>query len=335
MDKQLKSAIVGCGGIAQVHAEALKNLNLSKLTAFADIKPERCLAMAQKYGGNPYKSLEEMLCKEEIDVLHICTPHYLHVPMAALALKKGLHVFMEKPPAISRKEFDFLKACDGIEHLGICFQNRYNQSVQYLKKLLSENTYGKALGARAFVTWFRDKAYYTESGWRGALATEGGGALINQSIHTLDLLVYLLGTPIQVEASVSNHHLKGVIEVEDTVEAYIDFGDQQAIFYATTAFSDNSPVMVEIVCEQATIRMEETEVTIFHKDEKKEQFSFQRTATVGKNYWGAGHEACIGDFYHCILSGEKFPIQLADIERTAKLMYGIYQSAAEHQTVTL
>lgn len=335
MNKELKSAIVGCGGIAQVHAEALQNLGFSKLTAFADIRPERAQAMAQKYGGNAYKSLEEMLVKEDFDVLHICTPHYLHVPMALMGLKKGLYVFMEKPPAMTREEFAELKASDGIERLGICFQNRYNQSVQYLRKLLSDNTYGKPLGARAFVTWFRDSSYYTESGWRGSLATEGGGALINQSIHTLDLLVYLLGTPHQVEASTANHHLKGVIEVEDTLEAYIDFGEKQASFYVTTAFCANSPVMLEIVCEEATIRMEETEVTIFLKDGSKEQLSFKKSSTVGKDYWGAGHEACIGNFYRCIGSDERFPVMVSDIEETANLMYGIYQSAAEHRVISL
>ena len=138
--------------------------------------------------------------------------------MARLAAEKGIHVFTEKPPVMDRAQWADFQA---LEHapvrVGVCFQNRYNASVQLLRRLLDSGRPGKLLGARAFVTWKREAPYYTESGWRGSLATEGGGVLINQSIHTMDLLVQFLGRPRQVEASIANHHLKGVKDVEDTM----------------------------------------------------------------------------------------------------------------------
>ncbi len=177
----LRSAIVGCGGIAQVHARALSEMPEAELTAFADIIPERAEAMAEKYGGRAYSSLDGLLDHEKIDVLHICTPHYLHTPMARQAAELGINVFTEKPPVIDRQQWAEFKRLGDKVRVGICFQNRYNGSTRALKDLLSTGEAGKVLGSRGFVTWRRDAPYYTESGWRGALSTEGGGALTKPS----------------------------------------------------------------------------------------------------------------------------------------------------------
>ena len=180
-----------------------------------------------------YASLEEMLENEQVDVLHICTPHYLHTPMAVYALEKGVHVFTEKPPAISRDQFATLKAAAKENHarLGICFQNRYNESTKAMEEILASGENGKIVGARAFVSWMRTKEYYAESDWRGKWETEGGGCLINQSVHTLDLLnLFMGGQPVETQAHMMNYHLKDVIEVEDTVSAYIRYPDAAACF---------------------------------------------------------------------------------------------------------
>ena len=221
--------------------------------------------------------------------------------------------------------------------VGVCFQNRYNASVQLLRRLLDSGRPGKLLGARAFVTWKREAPYYTESGWRGSLATEGGGVLINQSIHTMDLLVRFLGRPRQVEASIANHHLKGVIEVEDTMEAYLDFGGPTALFYATTAYCANSPVLVELVCEHATLRMEEREVTVTWADGETQRHSFPEAqpAAQGKAYWGSSHGLCISDFYHSLRTGAPFPNDIPGIRDTAELMLATYESARQNRVVTL
>lgn len=336
---KLKCAIVGCGGIAQVHAAVLSEQETAELAAFADSKPERAQALAEKYGGCAYPSLEELLEKETIDVLHVCTPHCLHTPMIKLAAERGIHVFSEKPPVINEEQFE--KLCKLNEaakvRIGFCFQNRYNPSVQLLKELLRSGRAGAVLGARAFVTWHRDAPYYTESGWRGSLKTEGGGVLINQSIHTMDLLVQFLGRADRVDASMANHHLKGVIEVEDALEARIDFGGRPAVFFATTGHCEDSPVLLELVCENAVLRVEDHEVTVRWKDGTKErrELAAPVSPATGKPYWGASHGACIADFYHAVLTGEPFPNDIPGVADTAALMLGTYRSAREGKEIVL
>ncbi len=334
----MRSAIVGCGGIAQVHAKVLDALPEAALCGFADIKKERADRMAEQYGGRAYENLEEMLEKEQPEVLHICTPHYLHVPMAELALEKGIHVLMEKPPAISAEQLADIKkitALNSSVQLGICFQNRYNKNTVKALRLMREGKTGAVLGARAFVTWKRGEKYYTESGWRGSLATEGGGVLINQAIHTLDLLGYFLGDPVSVEANICNHHLKGIIEVEDTAEAYIRFKNQNASFYATTAYCTDAPVFIELVCENMTLQLEANELVCRYPNGEKESIRFQKEDFLGKDYWGEGHMALVKDFYQCLLSGRHFAIDIDEASRALNLMLGIYRSSETKTAVAL
>ncbi len=334
---KLRCAIVGCGGIAQVHAAVLHAQETAELAAFADIRPERAAALAKQYGGNAYASLEELLDHEEIQVLHICTPHVFHTPMAKLAAERGIHVFTEKPPVINEAQWEEFQALQDRVRVGICFQNRYNPEIRLLRELLTSGKPGSILGARAFVTWKREAPYYTDSGWRGALATEGGGVLINQSIHTLDLLVQFLGRADRVDASMANHHLKGVIEVEDVLEARIGFGGRPAVFFATTGHCEDSPVLLELVCENAVLRVEDHEVTVRWKDGSKErrELAAPVSPATGKPYWGASHGACIADFYHAVLTGEPFPNDIPGVADTAALMLGAYRSAREGKEIVL
>ena len=333
----IRAAIVGCGVIAEVHAECLTRMDNCSMVAFADIKQERAERFAERFGGKAYTDYQEMLEKERPDVMHICTPHYLHVPMAIAALNARVNVFMEKPPVISHKQLEELKAAEAQARgkLGFCFQNRYNACVCKAKELIDSGAAGKVLGARGLVTWHRDASYYSESGWRGSLETEGGGVLINQSIHTLDLLHYMLGKPLAAEASMSNHHLKGVIEVEDTMEAYVQFEQGTASFYATTAYCADVPPLIEIACENMRIRMEDPKLTIYHKDGRVETPDLCRLPALGKSYYGGGHMSCIGDFYDCVENGSHFPQELSDMEDSIRLLLAVYESARTGKVVEL
>ena len=326
--ENFRVGVVGCGGIAQVHGTVLQHLEGVELVGCADIKPERAQAFAETYGGRAYSSMEELLEHEQLDAVHLCTPHYLHTPMAKLAASRGLHVFTEKPPVMTWEQWaEFRQLEQAPTRVGVCFQNRYNPSVQLLREVLASGKAGKVLGARAFVTWHREAPYYTESGWRGSLQTEGGGVLINQSIHTLDLLGQFLGRATQAEASMMNHHLKGVIEVEDMMEAYIRYENAAACFYATTAYTEDAPPLIEISCENVVIRIEELDVTLLWRDGRREKPEIDRKKALGKSYWGTGHLDCISDFYRCLRTGERFAQDLDGVRDTVRLMLGAYESA--------
>lgn len=335
----MRVGIVGCGNIGDVHANILKNMQQVQIGAFVDINLERALKYAKMYGSKDtrcYKSLSEMLRKEKIDVLHICTPHYLHVPMAKEAFKQKVHVFMEKPPAISKEEFIGLKKAkqQSGKELGICFQNRYNESTEKASEILESKILGKIQGARAFVTWNRQAGYYESGNWRGKWDTEGGGVLINQAIHTLDLLTYFLGKPEYVEASMENHHLKQLIEVEDTIEAYITFASGIACFYATSAFVEDSPILLELVCENGKIRIEGNCLEVTEGAWPKQTYDFTRKTKWGnKQYWGNSHQMCIQDFYHSLESEQEYRNNLESVEDTFYLVMDIYEQCKNRKKV--
>lgn len=325
----IKVGIVGCGSIAKTHAWALSQLPFVKMTAFADVYEDRAQSFSDSYTkgqASVFDNLTDMLINEKPDVLHICTPHYLHVPMALEALKRGVSVFSEKPPAINMEQFDELcelaKTSDAT--MGFCFQNRYNKTISKANDILSGNTLGAITGARAFVTWRRDENYY-ETDWKGKLNTEGGGALINQSIHTLDLILQFLGKPNHVEAGISNHHLKEKIEVEDTVEAWMTFeGGKRACFYASTAYATDAPVILEIQCEKGSITIIDKTLMINKQGCGPEIITVDEGQGVGKSYWGNGHLTCIRDYYECMQNGSKFRNDCDGVRTTMETMMRIY-----------
>lgn len=340
----LKAAIAGCGSIAQVHAACLDRQKGVKLAAVCDIREERAQGLGEQYGAKVYTSFEKMLMEEDFQVLHICTPHYLHVPMAEAALAKGLHVFMEKPPAMTYEEYTRLKeAEDRAEgQLGLCFQNRYNPGTLQAKKLMEQGIPGKVIGGRALVSWSRNKEYYTESGWRGSLKTEGGGVLINQAVHSLDLLTLFLGKPVKADAVMANHHLKDIIEVEDMMEAFIRYENGvEGCFYATTAYCTNMPPIIELHCENMNLRIEEMRAACFDFEGREltgENFPMTRTEQkegMGKSYWGAGHLDCITDYYRALKEGKKIPIGIPQVRDTIDLMLAVYESARTGNEIEL
>lgn len=316
--------IVGCGGIAQVHSAVLNLLDETQLIACADIRLDRAQDMAEKYQCHAYESLDAMLENEQLDAVHICVPHYLHVPMALQIAEKGIAVFMEKPPLITREQWPMLEKAAELATLGVCFQNRFNPNVQKAKQLIENGSYGKIKGARAVVTWRRDSSYYVDSGWRGKWATEGGGVLMNQTIHTLDLLIYLLGKADTVNARMSNHHLQGIIEVEDTVDAYLTLQGKPVLFYATTAYVQDSSVLMEIALENATLRLEDDALEIRTR-EGIQRITFDLPKFLGKSYWGTGHQICITEFYHCMQEKRPFLNRLDAIRDTAETVLQIYE----------
>ncbi|MCR5279883.1 MAG: Gfo/Idh/MocA family oxidoreductase [Lachnospiraceae bacterium] len=326
--QQLKAGIIGCGSISEVHAGVLSKMKKAALTVLCDTDEAKAKARRDMHPECDIKIYTDWkeLIDSDVDVFHICTPHYLHAPMAAELLKAGKAVFLEKPCAISEEQFEVLKAADR-EHpgkLGICFQNRYNETTEIADRVIKEGKIGNVIGARGFVTWKRDEDYYTKDPWKGYMETSGGGALINQSIHTLDLVLRYLGEPVSVKASLSNHHLPGWIEVEDTVDAVMEFkGGARACFYASNGYSCDAPVIIEIQGDKGRLTINANTV-LLNTESGDELLTTKGLPGFVKDYWGRGHQACIEDFYDCLITGREFPVNLASAENSFKTMMEIY-----------
>lgn len=327
MDK-LKSAVVGCGSVSRRHFETIINNSNSELVAVCDIVPEKADKKAAEYNVKAFYDFDKMLKNAQFDVLHICTPHYLHAPMAIMAMNKGIHVLCEKPLAIFYN--DAVEMCECAKknnvYLGTCFQNRYNDSSVYIKNMLLSGEMGAVTGAKGFVTWDRDEEYYSDD-WHGTLEKEGGGVVINQSIHTLDLIQWLVGADMtDIKSSISQKRLAGKVETEDTTDALITFENGvQALFYATLCYNANSPVFIEILCEKGKIVMYD-DLAIIKKGEEKRTVTFEH-AKGEKGYWGNSHGRLIADFYDCIINRTSFSVDGVSGIKAVKIVDNLYKNA--------
>lgn len=305
--KKLQSAIIGCGNIYANHANSLLNSDFGELVAVVDIDEEKAKTAAAKYNCKHYTNYKEMLKDDSIDVVHICTPHYLHSTMAIDCMRAGKHVLTEKPMDINtERTLEMIKAKNEYgKFLGVSFQNRYNDTSIEVKRIIEEGSLGKVKGIKAIITWNRNKDYYLSGEWRGKWETEGGGTLINQSIHTLDLMQWFCGEIESIKGSADIRVLNGVIEVEDTADATIRFKNgAMGIFYATNCYTADSPVQVEIHLEKGFLRIEDSELYLIEKGVKTLLCYDKAPDSSGKSYWGAGHKKLIRKFYECILNDD-------------------------------
>ena len=319
MAKTFKVGVVGCGTISYVHLTSLIHTEGVKITALCDIRPERAETAAREYARDAkiYVDFSEMLEKEELDAVHILTPHYLHAKMTIEALSHGVNVLLEKPMCISLSEISEMTEAEkcSTARASVCFQNRFNDSYLYAKDLIQKS--GELFSAYATVFWYRDKNYYLESDWRGKYATEGGGAMINQAIHTLDILTSLLGRPISVTGTVSNHHLKDVIEVEDTAEGLVEFeSGSRANFYVTTAAAATDSISVVLKSKSYRIDIRSSELFV-----NGEKIHFPKEESfIGKEYYGTRHPKLIKEFYRAIETGCDMPVSLESAASVIRLI---------------
>ncbi len=317
--------LIGCGGISTVHAPVLGELDNTELVACSDIIPGR----AERYGCTAYADWQDMLEKEKLDAVHICTPHYLHPVMVSEAARRGIAVFTEKPPAINNAGWETVKQAAKSVPVGICFQNRYHPHIRACKRFLQEGTYGELKGIRAFMTWSRSAEYYTAADWKGKWATEGGGALINQAIHTLDLMKWLSGGFELKSATMTAKRLAEVIETEDTCDMLLENErGGRFLLYCTVCAVGNMPVQLHLKLEKGEIHMDGSRLTIVGPEETVFE-DYAAKMTVGKDYWGASHEHLIREFYRAILAGEAPYVTPADALETTRIMEQAYLSASQ------
>lgn len=325
-----RAAIVGWGDVATVHREAIHAIEGVDLVGVVDTDPDRRAAATAELGVPAFATVTELVAAVAPDVVHITTPHDQHISATLEAAHLGVHVIQEKPLAAHLDDAQRLLDADlpaGVK-VGICFQNRYNVSSVELRRLLDSGELGAIRGAYASVVWTRTADYYRAKPWRASQEHSGGGLLINQAIHTLDLVQWMLGEVTDVEGRVAAHKFGDVTEVEDTAEIlFTHASGVETTFYATLTAPQNRPVELELDCENAYVTLRDG-LTVTWKDGRVDHVDERRAASGGRAYWGVSHELLIRDFYAAVDDPEPFWIGPAEAVKSLLMLKQTYQSSA-------
>ncbi|MDX1933298.1 MAG: Gfo/Idh/MocA family oxidoreductase [Capsulimonadales bacterium] len=260
---KFRFAIVGCGVIHGTHIDAIKKMpDEAELVAVCDEVPERAETTAQKHGVAAFTDLETMLKEADFDVLNVCTPSGLHAAAGILGANAGKHIVCEKPIDVSLKAADALiDACrTNRTKLVVISQIRYSSGMQYLKAQLDAGRLGALCYGESTTKWYRTQQYYDSGGWRGTWALDGGGALMNQGVHLVDQLVWTMGKPKSVAATMATRAHER-IEVEDVVSATIEFENGAVgTLIASTAMYPGYKQSIEVYGTGGTIIVENNRV---------------------------------------------------------------------------
>jgi UDP-N-acetyl-2-amino-2-deoxyglucuronate dehydrogenase len=321
------AAVIGCGTISVVHFEAIEALPDSQLVAVCDTDADTAALASARYGVPAFASHTELLAALRPDVVHIATPHDQHVQLAIDCLAAGVNVIVEKPIAHAIAEADRLIAAaeqPGAPKIGVCFQNRYNVTSQTVAELLTSGKLGRIIGASAAVCWHRPPAYYHARPWRAQVSRSGGGVLINQAIHSIDLLQWLLGEATGVSGYAARLAPDSVIGVEDTAQIVLDHASgARSVFFATNANATDSPVTLEIVTEAADLVIRGN-LTVRYSDGRVEVVEERRAASSGRAYWGVSHTQFIADFYARLTDPEPFWISPREAMKSLDILAQVY-----------
>src|SRR6266478_16127 len=253
--------LIGSGNITQTHARAAHAIPGVQISAIHSTNSQAVVRLATEHNAKPYTDFAAFLAHKPLDLVIIGTPSGLHAEQGIAAAQHGLHVLTEKPIDISTRKADALIAAADKANvkLAVIFQDRLKPNIQRLKHWLDRGLLGKILLVDARVKWYRPPAYYSSSKWRGTFALDGGGALINQAIHTVDLILYLLGDVARVQARTATVLHK--IEAEDTAVATLEFASGAVgNLLATTAAYPGYPRRIEISGTEGTVILEQDRI---------------------------------------------------------------------------
>lgn len=338
----MKFGIIGTGMIGAYHAKAIDAMEGGELVGAADMVAERAIAFGENNNTRGYNSVAEMLADPEIDIVTIGTPSGAHLDPALAAIEAGKHVVVEKPLEITTERIDkMVTAADakGVTVSAI-LNRRFHPAMDAFKAAVDEGRFGVLASASAYVKWYRDQAYYDSAGWRGTWALDGGGALMNQSIHTIDALIYLAGPVKSVQANtVCLAHVD--IEVEDTAVALVEFenGARGVIEGTTCAWSESG--------HPARVQLAGTEGSVFLADEAFECWDFMKEQPIdlqireshmsgGAVGLGANDPSAISFYQHqrnfeevvsAIREGRQASTSSVEARKSVELIQAIYESA--------
>jgi UDP-N-acetyl-2-amino-2-deoxyglucuronate dehydrogenase len=331
----LKVAVFGLGDISKIHLPVIQANPNVELVAVCD-NDETLKDSVPNV--NFYTNYHELLEKETLDCVHNCLPHYLHYPATKACLEKGVHVFQEKPLGLNIEEgLELVKLEEEYKEIkiGICLQNRLNESFEKLQEIVNSGQYGKIIGIKGLVTWFRPKAYYDAKPWRGKMEYAGGGVMINQALHTLDLMQLLGGEIESIRGSVDKLLDYG-IEVEDTAAANITFKNgAKGLFFATNANAVNSSVELQVVFEKEKFTIKDSILTRLNENGKKEEIIEDQKLHGTKFYYGAGHTKLINQFYTCIENNTQDYVHAKDALTSIQMIDAILKSSEVKKEIKL
>ncbi len=340
MEKKVKFGIIGTGAIAAMHAKALAASNNAELVAVFDKVTDRAVKFAKEYNVRAVDDFEAFLADPEIEAVTIATPTGVHGLVALPAAKAGKHILCEKPLDVTLEKTDeIINTCeDNNVILGAVFQSRFGTAVQEAKKAVDAGRLGKMVLASTQIHWFRNQEYYDSGSWRGTWALDGGGALMNQSIHNIDLLLYLNGDPAEVFAYIDTLTHTG-IEVEDNAVAVVKFKNGSlGTIEASTSCAPGFPRRLQLSGSKGTIILKDDCIENWtFVEELPEDESIRNAGRTGENMKGGsgdpmdidyeGHRRQIQDLAQAIISGKEAKLSGREGRRAVQLICGIYESA--------
>ena len=340
--------IVGAGMISRFHAKALAEVRGAKLVACADTAPGRAAALAAEVGCRGYDTLEAMLADDEVHAVTIGTPSGAHMDPAVAAARAGKHVIVEKPLEITLKKCDkIIEACDkaGVK-LSAIFPSRFHDSSKLMKQAVEAGRFGRLTLGDAYVKWYRTQQYYDSGAWRGTWALDGGGALMNQAVHTVDLLAWLMGPVVEVQAYTATlAHER--IEVEDVATATLRFENGAlGVIEATTAAFPGYLKRIELHGSAGSAVLEEEDIKHwdFAKKERSDAAVRRQMSATKSTGGGAADPAAIGhhghtkqfqDFVDAIRKDRTPAIDGHEGRRSVEIILAIYKSAQTGKKISL
>lgn len=340
--------IIGAGLIAEVHARAINTIMDAELVGVFDHNPGKTVAFAKKYKCNAFESLEELCNDDRIDMVCICTPSGKHLEPALAAITAGKHCIIEKPLETT------IERCDRIIEAGIkhnvlvsgIFPMRFSKVNIELKNAIDQGRFGKLVMGDAYVKWFRTQEYYKEVRWRSDLAASGGGAVMNQAIHSIDLLRWFMGKVTAVSAFTGLIGHKG-IEVEDVASASLRFENGAVgVIEASTAVNPGFFRRIEILGTKGSVIIEEERLLTWTFDNETEEDDIIRKKYSGKNVTGGGvsDPKAISDLGHlrqllnivkAVDKGRPPAVDAPEAKKAVELVLAIYASAKNKRIVYL
>ena len=340
--------IIGLGVIAEFHVKALAEMSGCRFAAGFDTVPGRAESFCAANGGKPYTSMEAFLADSDVDIVTVATPSGLHLDGALAALKAGKHVIVEKPLEITGERCDQIIAEAEKRGLrvGTVFPSRYHEAPVLVKKAIQSGRFGKIVLADAQIKWWRSQEYYDSGKWRGTWQFDGGGALMNQGIHGIDLLQWFMGPVTEVSAFTATlAHER--IEVEDTAAAALRFANGAlGIIEGSTGAYPGFLKKLEICGSRGSVILEEENIITwsFDKEESGDEEIRSKFRNAGKSGGGAadpraisykGHRMLFEDFVGALRENRPFAVGGAEGKKAVQIIEAIYRSAKNRAPAAL